>query len=134
MTLFVRCTRCMHAMHARDACMRWGVRRRHVVAWPPLLLLSPTSPFSALGVERLADARILNNVNRRTLLKKYRKLALELHPDRCDHELAVDAMQLLNTAYEKVVSKHTSTGPSPMGQRRGAASRYASCSARSTTR
>ena len=41
------------------------------------------------AVERLAGARTLNAVNQRALLKKYRKLALELHPDRCDHALAV---------------------------------------------
>ena len=64
---------------------------------------APTSPFSALGVERLAEARSLNAVNRKYLLKKYRKLALELHPDRCDHCMAVDAMQALNAAFDKVM-------------------------------
>ena len=66
-----------------------------------VLRYGPTSPFSALGVERLKDARTLNAVNKRTLLKQYRKLALTLHPDRCDHALALDAMQALNKAFEQ---------------------------------
>ena len=56
-----------------------------------------SSPFSALGAERLAD--------KRQLLKKYRKLALELHPDRCEHALANDAMQVLNSAFEAAQGK-----------------------------
>ena len=60
------------------------------------------SPFSALGIERLAQARTLNTVNKRTLLKNYRKLALQLHPDKCDHPTANDAMQALNVAYDSI--------------------------------
>ena len=64
---------------------------------------APLSPFSALGIARLAEARTLNTVNRRNLLKKYRRLALELHPDRNTHPLAVEAMQALNAAYERTM-------------------------------
>ena len=60
------------------------------------------SPFSALGVERLAQARVLNTVNKRNLLKNYRRLALKLHPDKCEHPVANDAMQALNVAYDKI--------------------------------
>ena len=56
------------------------------------------SPFSALGVPKLAAARELNSVNRREVLKRYRKLALQLHPDKCEHEYAEMAMQALNKA------------------------------------
>ena len=81
--------------------------QRDIEQLPPAALQvlkhAPTSPFSALGVERLAEARSLNAVNRKYLLKKYRKLALELHPDRCDHCMAVDAMQALNAAFDKVM-------------------------------
>ena len=62
------------------------------------------SPFSALGIERLAAARVLNTVNKRTLLKNYRKLALRLHPDKCQHLVANDAMQALNVAYDKITA------------------------------
>ena len=41
------------------------------------------SPFSAIGVPKLQEARTLNTVNKREMLKNYRKLALQLHPDRC---------------------------------------------------
>ena len=80
-----------------------------------VLKFGPSSPFSALGVERLAGARVLNTVNRRQLLKKYRKLALSLHPDRCDHAMAVDAMQALNAAYDRLVG---ATQPQGQGQRK----------------
>lgn len=69
-----------------------------------VLRYGPSSPFSALGVERLAQARSLNSVNRRNLLKKYRKLALQLHPDRCEHVMAIDAMQALNAAYDQLMA------------------------------
>jgi hypothetical protein len=71
------------------------------------------SPFSALGVERLAQARVLNVVNRRQLLKKYRKLALTLHPDRCKHAMASDAMQVLNAAYDRLAGKAQPQGAQP---------------------
>lgn len=58
-------------------------------------------PFAALGMERLMHARSLNVANRRALLKQYRKRAMQLHPDRCDHCLAVEAMQILNACYDK---------------------------------
>jgi hypothetical protein len=64
---------------------------------------SPARPFAALGIERLEGARSLNSVNRRSLLKAYRRLALELHPDRCEHEMAIEAMQALNAAYDRVL-------------------------------
>ena len=70
-----------------------------------VLRFSAYSPFSALGIERLAAARTLNTVNKRNLLKNYRKLALQLHPDKCDHPVANDAMQALNCAYDKVTAK-----------------------------
>lgn len=69
-----------------------------------VLRYGPSSPFSALGVERLAEARTLNNVNKRNLLKKYRKLALQLHPDRCEHVMAIDATQALNAAYDQLMA------------------------------
>ena len=61
-------------------------------------------PFAALGIERLGRSRSLNNANKRDLLKRYRKLALELHPDRCHHALAVEAMQVLNACYDKALA------------------------------
>jgi hypothetical protein len=61
------------------------------------------SPFSAIGVPKMAAARELNTVNKRDMLKKYRKLALQLHPDKCDHEYASEAMQALNKAYSIAV-------------------------------
>ena len=66
---------------------------------------TPHKPFAVLGVENLAHAATLNTVNRRVILKSYRKLALQLHPDRCDHHMAVDAMQALNAAFELVQGK-----------------------------
>ena len=61
------------------------------------------SPFSAIGIPRLARARALNTVNKRAMMKNYRKLALQLHPDKCDHEYAEPAMQALNLAYARAV-------------------------------
>ena len=61
------------------------------------------SPFSALGVPKLREARTLNTVNKREMHKKFRKLALELHPDRCSHEYAKPAMQALNKAFALVL-------------------------------
>lgn len=52
-----------------------------------VLKFADKSPFSALGIERLQQARMLNTVNKRALLKNYRRLALQLHPDKCDHEM-----------------------------------------------
>lgn len=43
-------------------------------------------------------ARTLNTVNKRAILKKYRKLALQLHPDKWKHALALDAMQARSIA------------------------------------
>ena len=34
--------------------------------------------------------------------KAYKRLALQLHPDKCDHAMANDAMQALNVAYDKI--------------------------------
>ena len=80
--------------------------REEIVTMPPaaeqVLKHFSFSPFSALGVERLQQARVLNTVNKRTLLKNYRRLALRLHPDKCDHPVANDAMQALNVAYDKI--------------------------------
>ena len=69
------------------------------------------SPFSALGIERQQQARILNTVNKRAMLKKYRKLALKLHPDKCEHEMALHGMQALNAAYEKLTKPAKAAGP-----------------------
>ena len=60
-----------------------------------------SDPFAALGISRLKGVKELNTVNKRELLKAFRRLALELHPDRCAHPLANDAMQALNAAYER---------------------------------
>eukprot|EP00900_Chrysochromulina_parva_P002012 jgi/Chrpa1/11811/Chrysochromulina_OHIO_Genome00010161-RA len=60
-----------------------------------------SNPFAALGISRLNGVKELNTVNKRELLKAFRRLALELHPDRCAHPLANDAMQALNAAYER---------------------------------
>ena len=87
-----------------------------------VLRYGPSSPFSALGVERLAARRVLNTVNKWQLLKNYRKLALQLHPDRCDHSLAIEAMQLLNSAYDKLMSAARArdvVAAAPAAQRRG---------------
>lgn len=59
---------------------------------------------------RALQARVLNAANKKKLLKSYRKLALELHPDRCAHELACVAMQALNDAYETVQRKGAHRG------------------------
>ena len=69
------------------------------------LTASVYSPFSALGVPKLREARTLNTVNRQEINKRFRKLALELHPDRCDHEYAGPAMRALNKAFEKVLPR-----------------------------
>ena len=61
------------------------------------------SPFSALGVPKLQAARTLNTVNKREINKKYRKLAIQLHPDKCEHEYAIPAMQALNKALAVVM-------------------------------
>ena len=80
--------------------------REQIESLPPaaqqVLKYASFSPFSALGVERLAQARVLNTVNKRNLLKNYRRLALKLHPDKCEHPVATDAMQALNVAYDKI--------------------------------
>ena len=81
------------------------------------------SPFSAIGIPRLAEARLLNTVNKRNMLKNYRKLAMQLHPDKCDHVLANDAMQALNVAYDKALGepnkpKLQPSKPPPPGGRR----------------
>ena len=61
------------------------------------------SPFSAIGIPKLQHARTLNTVNKREMLKHYRKLALHLHPDKCDHEYAIPAMQALNKAFATIL-------------------------------
>ena len=71
---------------------------------------APSRPFSALGAERLAGAKSLNNASRQELIKKYRRLAMELHPDRCDHQMANEAMQALNAAYERALGKKGAGG------------------------
>lgn len=82
-----------------------------------VLRYSRDDPFAAIGLGRLTQARTLNQVNRRAVLKQYRKLALELHPDRCDHPLAVDAMQALNTAYDQLSSAPPARRPPPRARR-----------------
>ena len=72
---------------------------REVRSTASSLTASIYSPFSALGIPKLRQARVLNTVNRREVQKKYRRLALQLHPDRCDHEYAGAAMQALNKAF-----------------------------------
>ena len=88
-----------------------------------VLKYATISPFSALGIPRLQAARTLNTVNKRGILKNYRKLAMQLHPDKCDHALANDAMQALNGAYDKIDPKPDPTKgnkkPAP-GRRPGA--------------
>ena len=61
------------------------------------------SPFSALGVPKLKQARTLNTVNKMEVHKRYRKLEYELNPERCEHEYALPAMQALNMAYAAVL-------------------------------
>ena len=53
--------------------------------------------YELLGVEK--DAGGL------TIKRAYRKLALRLHPDKCDHPFALPAMQALNLAYDKATGK-----------------------------
>ena len=77
-----------------------------VVSLTKLPLSSPhryafKSPFTAIGIPRVAAARVLNTVNKREMLKKFRKLAVQLHPDKCEHPIALPAMQALNAAYDK---------------------------------
>ena len=87
---------------ARDLDMLQSMIETVPAAAVQVLKHAPSRPFAALGVERLAGAKGLNAANRKELIKKYRRLALELHPDRCDHEMANDAMQALNVAYDKI--------------------------------
>ena len=94
-----------------------------------VLRASPSDPYSVLGVGRLAEARELNTVNRRMLLKKYRGLALTLHPDRCDHEMAIFAMQALNDAYDRVIGKAATARAAPR-PRSGPSARPGRASAR----
>ena len=59
------------------------------------VLLSGTH-YEALGVPRSctgAEAK-----------KAFHKLALRLHPDKCQHLVANDAMQALNVAYDKITA------------------------------
>ena len=51
-------------------------------------------PRQALGLDDEASASDAK--------KAYRKLALKLHPDKCEHPVANDAMQALNVAYDKI--------------------------------
>ena len=71
------------------------------------------SPFSAIGIPRLAEMRLLNTVNKRNMLKNYRKLAMQLHPDKCDHAMAIPAMQALNGAYDKALGEPNKPKPPP---------------------
>ena len=88
------------------------------------VLKNAKSPFSALGIPRLAEARILNTVNKRGILKNYRRLAIQLHPDKCDHPMALEAMQALNTAFDKTKppepKKAQPKRPGPGARRPGA--------------
>ena len=70
------------------------------------------NPCAALGIERSAT---LNAPSKREWLLRYRKLALELHPDKSSHPLAVEAMQTLNVAYDKVQKGVGGGGPPPSG-------------------
>jgi hypothetical protein len=63
----------------------------------------PYSPFSAMGIAKLQEARTLNTVNKREIHKNYRRLALQLHPDKCEHEFAIPAMMALNKALAIII-------------------------------
>jgi hypothetical protein len=89
-----------------------------VVSLTKLSLSSPhryafKSPFTAIGIPRVAAARVLNTVNKREMLKKFRKLAVQLHPDKCEHPIALPAMQALNAqgGTEEEVSARRSRAP-----------------------
>ena len=71
-------------------------------------------PYMALNIPRAS--------NRGDVKKNYRKLALQLHPDKCEHVMANDAMQALNVAYDKVtaVPKEKKAAPRPGPRRPGA--------------
>ena len=70
------------------------------------------NPCAALGIERSAT---LVAPSKREWLLRYRKLALELHPDKSSHPLAVEAMQTLNVAYDKVQKGVGGGGGPPSG-------------------
>ena len=76
------------------------------------------SPFSAIGIPKLQNARVLNTVNKRAMLKGYRKLAMQLHPDKCDHEYASQAMQALNAAFERTQKDPNAHASRPVPRRR----------------
>ena len=72
------CTRHAHATHTRRA----GLRAQDA---------------------KLQAARTLNTVNKREIHKNYRRLALQLHPDKCEHAYAIPAMVALNKALATVI-------------------------------
>ena len=78
-----------------------------------MLKYAAFSPFSAIGIPRVQQARQLNTVNKKTMLKGYRKLALALHPDKSDHPMALPAMQALNAAYDKTQIDPNAPKPKP---------------------
>ena len=71
-----------------------GAARRHVAMreMGRILAARRSSPLQILGVKRKAD-----NAERR---QAYRKLALLIHPDKCDHPDAAIAFHVLQDAYD----------------------------------
>ena len=61
--------------------------------------------FAALGCEFGASEDAVK--------KAYKKLALQLHPDKSDHPMALPAMQALNAAYDKTQIDPNAPKPKP---------------------
>ena len=57
-------------------------------------------PLAALGLNGARSSLL----NRSSVIKSYKHLALKLHPDKCSHPVASDATKVLNDAYHQAIA------------------------------